>query len=395
MGTRGAFAVAAAAGAMVVTGAAPALADTPAPRWNCRASLAYVALQGLDRIEPVVANGTIDPKAPDRPQCADDATELPTLNQGPIAARLPWAATAIDPDVAATKDQKVTGSTGAADIAVDAGGQFLVKATGVRSDAAASCVNGQPKLDGASTVLTVSVNGQSLPVDGTLTQITQPINGSPLSALARAFVNRQDRTGDAGSASQSLTQTALRVELLNAGGGPIATVVAGETKVARSGSTCASTQPSGGGNGNGGNDSGTGSNGNAVVGGSANSTRPLVNGTNGGCGHLRMYFDRNHRTAFASRYGARAVVRGRVVSCKGKPIVGARILVYHLIKGHKRLIKTGLRSRPGGKLTLILPLNIRSRDLLFIYRGYLDSTKTTSQSRLHITVRNRNGRVLR
>jgi hypothetical protein len=389
------LAAAAATGALAVTAfvAAPALAATTVPSWNCRASLASVHLQGLDRIEPVVANGDIAEKTPDRPACADDATALPALKLGPITAVLPYASTSIDPTGAATKDQKAAGSTNAADVSVDLGGQLLIRAAAVRSDAAASCVNGQPKLDGASTLVNISINGQTLPLDGTLTQIGQAINGSPLNVLARVYVNQQDRTGDAGSPTQSLTQQAARVELLNAGQGPLATVVLGETKVSRSGATCSSTEPPSttpptttvGVDSHSGPKSGQSN---------SSSSGKLVNGVNGGCGRLSMYFDRNRTHAFASRFGQRVVVRGRIVSCKGKPIQAAKIDVYHVIGGHRELVKTGLRSRPDGRLTLILPMNIGSRGLLFAYRGNLKSNKITSRVRMKITVRNRTGRVV-
>ena len=83
-----------------------------------------------------------------------------------------------------------------------------------------------------------------------------------------------------------------------------------------------------------------------------------------------------------NRYGRRAVVRGRIVNCAGKSIVRARIDVIHVLKnGKRKLIKTGLRSRDGGKLTLILPMNVKTRDLRFEYRGNLLSSK--GDLRLH------------
>jgi hypothetical protein len=75
--------------------------------------------------------------------------------------------------------------------------------------------------------------------------------------------------------------------------------------------------------------------------------------------------------------------------------VRARIDVVHVVKGKRRLVKTGLRSRAGGQLTLILPSNIKTRDLRFEYRGNLLSSKVTSRAKLKITVRNRHGKVLR
>jgi len=66
-----------------------------------------------------------------------------------------------------------------------------------------------------------------------------------------------------------------------------------------------------------------------------------------------------------------------------------------VIKGKRKVVKTGLRSRAGGALTLILPSNVKTRDLRFEYRGNLLSNKVTSRSTLHLTVRNRTGKVVR
>jgi hypothetical protein len=109
-----------------------------------------------------------------------------------------------------------------------------------------------------------------------------------------------------------------------------------------------------------------------------------------------MYFARNHKRTLTTRYGRRAVVRGRIVNCAGRSIVRARIDVVHVLKnGKRKLVKTGLRSRAGGNLTLILPSNLKTRTLRFEYRGNLLSSKVTSRSVLHVKVRNRRGRLLR
>jgi hypothetical protein len=114
------------------------------------------------------------------------------------------------------------------------------------------------------------------------------------------------------------------------------------------------------------------------------------------CGKLTMYFARNHKRAMTNRFGRRQVVRGRIVNCKGHSIVRARIDVIHVLKnGKRKLVKTGLRSREAGKLTLILPLNSKTRDLRFEYRGNLLSSKVSSRSTLHIKVRNRKGKLVR
>jgi hypothetical protein len=158
--------------------------------------------------------------------------------------------------------------------------------------------------------------------------------------------------------------------------------VAGEARVGYTGTVC---DPRGQ----------TASTGGSSRNGAAGAASLLANGVRGGrCGKLTMYFAGNHKASFRSRYGRRAVVRGRIVNCKGQSIVRARVDVIHVVKGKRHLIKTGLRSRAGGKLTLILPSNIKTRDLRFEYRGNLLSTKVTARSKLHITVRNRHGKVL-
>jgi hypothetical protein len=132
-----------------------------------------------------------------------------------------------------------------------------------------------------------------------------------------------------------------------------------------------------------------------------------VNGSNGGigradgpavtCGRLSMHFVPNRKQRYTSRFGQRIVTRGRLVTCgsRPRPIVGARLDVVHTIRGGRRLIKTGLRSRPGGRVTLILPLNLRSRTIRYSYRPNLSSDRVSSRRTLTLTVRNRAGRVLR
>jgi hypothetical protein len=102
-------------------------------------------------------------------------------------------------------------------------------------------------------------------------------------------------------------------------------------------------------------------------------------------------------TSLTNRFGTRAVTRGRLVTCGANPksIVGARIDVVHVLPGNKRRRKTGLRSRAGGLLTLILPIDLRSRKIEYSYRPDLDSDKVTSRVTLNLTVKNRAGKVLR
>jgi hypothetical protein len=110
-------------------------------------------------------------------------------------------------------------------------------------------------------------------------------------------------------------------------------------------------------------------------------------------GRLRMWFVKapNRGRSYTSRYGNRVVTRGVLRTRGGRGIQGARIDVYHIRDGKRRLLKTGLKSRVGGKLTLILPLNVDTRTVEYDYRAVRPGPITSTQ-KLTLTVR-RNGRV--
>jgi hypothetical protein len=119
------------------------------------------------------------------------------------------------------------------------------------------------------------------------------------------------------------------------------------------------------------------------------------------CGRLEMHFVRGRATnagrSFTSRFGNRTVSRGRLVTCGANPrsIVGARIDVVHILPNGDRRRKTGLRSRAAGRLTLIFPNDLRTRRIEFAYRPNLTTTRVTSRVILRLTVRDRNGRIVR
>ena len=118
------------------------------------------------------------------------------------------------------------------------------------------------------------------------------------------------------------------------------------------------------------------------------------------CGRLEMHFARGTRNlgrAITSRFGTRTVTRGRLVTCGANPrsIVGARIDVVHVLPNGQRRRKTGLRSRAGGRLTLILPIDLRTRRIEYAYRPDLNTTRVTSRVSLRLTVRNRAGAIVR
>ena len=69
--------------------------------------------------------------------------------------------------------------------------------------------------------------------------------------------------------------------------------------------------------------------------------------------------------------------------------------MFHYVAGRPRLLKTGLRSRRYGRLTLILPMNLfgdarGQRRIAFYYRAIRPGS-VTSRANLYLTIRNRRG----
>jgi hypothetical protein len=110
---------------------------------------------------------------------------------------------------------------------------------------------------------------------------------------------------------------------------------------------------------------------------------------------LKTWFVANHAKTYTSRYGRRVVVRGQLKTKAGRAVGGARLDVYHEVGGRlRRLGKTGLKTRPDGRLTLILPLNLDSRRIVIAYRAFRPGP-ITSRSTMKLTVRDGKGRVVR
>ena len=108
---------------------------------------------------------------------------------------------------------------------------------------------------------------------------------------------------------------------------------------------------------------------------------------------LKVWFVKNRTRKFTSRYGQRVVTRGRLLDSAGKPVRGARIDVFHRLRstGHKRLLKTGLKTRADGRITLILPLNVDTRGVEYDFRAVRPG-KITSRQILRLSVM-RHGRT--
>lgn len=478
-----------------------ASADTIDPVWTCRASAAYVEVDPLLnslRVEPIQANGFPDRVTPDRAQCAkaDQGVPAVTVPLAPapplITLQAPFARTNIVPELGAARDQTASATGGVTDpVTIDLGPGLVISATGVSSQAQASCVAGAPQLTGSSTVVQLTINGTVINIPSGTPQDNVVI--AQLQPLVRIVLNEKVVEGDATSPDQALTVRAVHIQLLQSAGQPLSNVVLGESKVDRHGATCAPLPPPpvcpAGTTADAGSNPLTctrtvtpacpaGSTADPNAGGAcvivrrapcptgatadANGAcvipappaacpaatvrdpktnncvllvqRPCpkgskpdaktnvcvlpvdnsgsgngVNGSNGGigsangpkvtCGRLSMHFVRNNKRSITNRYGTRLVTRGKLVTCGSnpRPIVGARIDVVHIIRGGKRqLTKTGLRSRPRGELTLILPLNLKSRTIEYAYRPDLTTRRVSSKVNLRLSVRSgKTGRILR
>jgi hypothetical protein len=364
----------------LLASAALASAAPAASTWECSAAAVSSSLAGNPAANPVTSTGN---------PCVSNATGLDSL---PTALGLPAnalsAQTASATTVATPGDEiparQGVGAIGRVErLAVQLPPGSGTTTFGIRAanaQATGICIEGTPVLDGTSEAVGATIGGQEVPIEQAAQQLAAGL--APLGDAVDLKVDEQIRS------ATGLTVNAIHLRVLSAAGTPVLDLIAGQAHVGYAGSVC---NPAGQTPGGGAGTSGKG------FGNAANSGVLLANGVRGGtCGRLRMYFARNHKRSLTNRYGTRAVVRGRIVNCAGHSIVRARIDVIHVLRnGTRKLVKTGLRSRDGGKLTLILPMNIKTRDLRFEYRGNLLSSRVSSRSTLHVTVRNRKGRLLR
>jgi hypothetical protein len=316
----------------------------------------------------------------------------------------------------------------------------LIQAQVTTSQVSAACVAGQPSFlnasgqaNSAGQVLALVIGGMQITLGGmTPDQILAQIASAlgPLAPLISIQVDQDYGANDQrfapAATNATLTHEALRIQLLQLSGPPLATVVLGSSTVTANGNPCAPfsfTGPTGPGGpqgpggpagpgGPGGPPGGPGAPGsNGAPGlpgppgppgpttqvlGSSTTNGPPNNGINASnCAHVKAFFgDINPRThriatsgprAITTRKGIRHVIRGTVVNCKGQPIINAKLDQFHLFRGHK-LRKTGLRTRGQGRFTLITPNNLTTRRIEFDYRPNLDNSKVAGRATVTVTV---------
>lgn len=216
-------------------------AFTASPVWKCRASAVYASLAGNNRIEPIVANGnpsTSGNKSPDREQCANEeagADNLATplgIPDAVVAAKTASAKTTIAPPLGLAIDQKVEATSRVENLSLPLGGTTVVLGVGAaNSTATGSCVNGQPKLTGTSSMLDLTLGGTPISLNELLGQIQKLVE--PLGVLVDVKFNEQITDG------RTLTVRAAHIKLLGAGQAtPLLDVVIAESKVDTEQFTC-------------------------------------------------------------------------------------------------------------------------------------------------------------
>jgi hypothetical protein len=219
-------------------------ADTAsAASWRCHASVAYVRVSGLAKLEPIVAN------SPQGRRCYDDATGLKDIDlggsnsAGQIQIHGATARTDVSPNKALQKNQTASADATAASVHItDPTGKIIIGVDGLRSNGKASCVNGQFSQSGNVSFATVTLNGKPIPTDGIFKMIGDGLNGLPTSQLLKISFDEVKKDGDANSIDQSVTRRAVHVQILNRSDGrSVFEAALGESTIGRSGDPC--TEP--------------------------------------------------------------------------------------------------------------------------------------------------------
>jgi hypothetical protein len=231
--------------AAALTIASPARADTSKPVWKCRASAAYVVLNGGDRAEAIVANGNVNTargEDPDRALCGSSseagAGNLPAplgIPSDLLAARTTSAITSIDPELGISSQQKVsaTGRVENLTLQLPQGARVTLGVTVADSMATAECTGGTPQLDGSSRVLGLTLGGVPISADRLVEALTSAL--SSLTPLITVTPNEMIRTPD------SLTVRALHV-VVRLGARTLVDAVVAESKVGFDGAVCSPPQ---------------------------------------------------------------------------------------------------------------------------------------------------------
>ena len=96
-----------------------------------------------------------------------------------------------------------------------------------------------------------------------------------------------------------------------------------------------------------------------------------------------MVFDRSGSRTLTTRFGARVVIRGRLVNQAAQGIGDAAIEV----QGRSLVTGASVRTKPDGRFTLTLPRNPPSQKLRLSYRAFSGDSRPASEATLSLKVR--------
>ena len=211
--------------AMALTGGA-ATASAATAQWTCGADAAVATIAGQTPINPVTASRT---------PCAAQSVGLPQLTNAiglapGVNAKSAYAITDVKPSGGRPIEQTIGATAGVEGLSLQtASGTVVIGVGAAQSVASASCKNGAAVLSGSSQVTGLTINGQTVTLDGPLSAITDAISGSPLQALITVKLNEQVKDAN------GLVQRAAHIRVLNAAGtAPLADVIIAQSRVSSS-----------------------------------------------------------------------------------------------------------------------------------------------------------------
>jgi Ca2+-binding RTX toxin-like protein len=211
--------------AIALTGGA-ATASAATAQWTCGADAAVATIAGQTPVDPITASRT---------PCAAQSVGLPELTNAvglapSINARSAYAITDVKPAGGRPIEQKIAATAGVEGLSLQtAAGTVVIGVGAAQSLATASCTNGAAVLTGNSQVTGLTINGQTVTLDGPLSSITDAISGSPLQALITVKLNEQVKDAN------GLVQRAAHIRVLNAAGSaPLADVIIAQSRVSSS-----------------------------------------------------------------------------------------------------------------------------------------------------------------
>ena len=246
------------AGAAVCAASLTAVSSAQAATatWTCGADAVTASVAGMSPLNPITARRT---------PCSDQSVGLPNTTNAiglapTINAKSAYAITSAKPPAGRPIQQTIGGAAGVEGLTLQtASGTVAIGVGAAQSSATAMCADGKAVLKGTSQVTGLTINGQTVTLDGPLTSLTDAISNSPLGGVVSVKLNEQVISGE------TLVQRAAHIRVLSAAGTPLADVIVAQSTVSSS-SAC---DPNADGNqdpnaGNG-NTTGSGSNGIATL----------------------------------------------------------------------------------------------------------------------------------